>query len=64
MKRRFSLSAFLIASLITALPVSGEIIDGILVIVDNSFIIKMYAIPFQVIKAGVSPNMIAATCVW
>jgi parvulin-like peptidyl-prolyl isomerase len=39
MKRRFILSAFFIASLITALPVSGEIIDRILVIVDNSFII-------------------------
>jgi parvulin-like peptidyl-prolyl isomerase len=39
MKRRFILSAFLVASLITALPASGEIIDRILVVVDNRFII-------------------------
>jgi parvulin-like peptidyl-prolyl isomerase len=38
-RRRFILGAVLIASLITVVPVSGEIIDRILVIVDNRYII-------------------------
>jgi hypothetical protein len=39
MQRRFILAGFLLASLITAIPMSGEIIDRILVIIDNRFII-------------------------
>lgn len=39
MKRRFILGAFLLASFITAIPINGEVIDRLLVIIDNRFII-------------------------